>query len=90
MILTHYINMYILINLSYIASIEELKIYNGSTMCEERLKALLEIPQVVEIIKKLGLIIMIEIKKLLKITRRNDISVYFFNEIPIKEYGRKK
>ena len=59
-------------------------------MSEELLKALLEIPQVVEIINNCGLGIKTEIKKILKIARKNDISVDVVNNIAIREDGRKK
>ena len=59
-------------------------------MSEEGLKALLEINQVVDIIKKWYLSSKTVIKKMLKILRINDISVYVVNKIPISEYGRKK
>ena len=59
-------------------------------MSEEGLKALLQIPQVFEIIKKCGIISKTEIKKMLNMARRNDISSDVVNKIPIMEYGRKK
>ena len=59
-------------------------------MSEELLKALLEIPQVAEIINNCGLGIKTEIKKILKIARKNDISVDVVNNIAIREDGRKK
>ena len=59
-------------------------------MSKEVLKYLLDIPQVVEKIKKCGLIIMMWIKNMLNMARRNDISVNAINKIPIREYVRKK
>ena len=59
-------------------------------MNEEGLKALLEILQGVEIIKKCGLGSKTETKKILNMERRNDISVDVVNKIPIREYGRKQ
>ena len=53
-------------------------------MSKEGLKALLEIPQVVEIIKKWGLIIRTDIKKILKMAWINNISVDVVNRIPIR------
>ena len=50
----------------------------------------MEIPQVVEIIKKWGFISKTKIKNILKMERRNDISVNVNNKIPIREDGRKK
>ena len=47
-------------------------------MSEEGLTALYEIPQVVNIINKCGLSSKTEIKKMLKMARRNDIGVDFF------------
>ena len=51
---------------------------------------MLEIPQVVEIIKKSGLSSKTEIKKMLKMACRNDSSVNVVNNIPIREDGRKQ
>ena len=59
-------------------------------MSKEGFKYLLEIPQVVEIIKKWGLSRKKDIKNILKMTRRNNISVYVVNKIPIREVGREK
>ena len=59
-------------------------------MCEEGLEALLEIPQVVEIIKKWGLVRRTDIKKMLNMAQRHGINVDVVNEIPIREYGRNK
>ena len=59
-------------------------------MNEEGLKALLDIPQVVEIIKKYGLSIKTKIKKMLNMAWINDIRVNVVNKIPMREYGRKK
>ena len=53
-------------------------------MSEEGLEALLKIPKLVKIIKKWGLIIKTEIKKMLKMARINDISVYVVNKIIIR------
>ena len=59
-------------------------------MSEEGPKALLEIPQVVDIIKKCGLISKMQIKIMLKIAQRNDISVNVLYNISIREDGRKQ
>ena len=59
-------------------------------MREEGLTALLKIPQGVDIIKKCGLSISTEIKKMLNMVRRHEISVDILNEIPIKEVGMNK
>ena len=59
-------------------------------MNEEGLKALLDIPQVVEIIKKCGLSSKMEIKEMPKMAQKNDISVNVINKTPIREYGRKQ
>ena len=59
-------------------------------MSKELFKALLEIPQVVEIIKNWGLSSNIDINTMLKMARINEISVDVVNNIPIREYGRKK
>ena len=53
-------------------------------MNEEGLKALLDIPQVVEIIKKCGLSSKMEIKEMPKMAQKNDISVNVINKIPIR------
>ena len=50
----------------------------------------MEIPQVVEIIKKCGLSIKMGIKNMLKMAQRNDISGDVVNNIPIREGGIKK
>ena len=57
--------MRLFININYIAGIDTFKRYNRLTMFEEVLKAFLEIPQVVCIIKKWGLSIRIDIKKII-------------------------
>ena len=59
-------------------------------MSKEGLKSLLEIYQVVENIKKWGLRSRTEIKNMLKVARRNFISIDFINNIPIRYDGRKK
>ena len=59
-------------------------------MSEEVLKALLEIPQVVEIINKCGLSSKTEIKRIMKMAHINDISVDVVNKIQIREDDRKK
>ena len=59
-------------------------------MSKEGLRDLLEIPQVVDIIKKCGLISKTEIKSMLTMARRNDISVNVVDKIPIREDGRKQ
>ena len=51
---------------------------------------MLEKPKLVDIIKKCGLSIKRDIKKMLKMERRNEISVNVVNKIPIREYGREK
>ena len=51
---------------------------------------MLEIPQLVEIIKKWGLSSKTEIHKNLNMARRNDIIVNVINKIPIREDGIKK
>ena len=50
----------------------------------------MEILQVVEIIKKCGLIRKTEIKNMPKIERRNNISVIVVNKIPTRVDGRKQ
>ena len=59
-------------------------------MSKEGLKDLLETPQVVQIIKKFSLSIKTEIKKILNIKSKNNISVDLVSKIPIGEYGRKQ
>ena len=59
-------------------------------MSEKGLKALLEIPQVVEIINNCGLSSKTDSKKILKMARRNDISSDVANKIPVREDGRKQ
>ena len=59
-------------------------------MSKEGIKALLEIPQVVDIIKECGFSSKTEIKKMLNMARRNDISVDVVNKTPIREDGRKQ
>ena len=59
-------------------------------MNEEGIKDLLEIPQLVEIIKKWDFSSEKEIKKMPKMTQKNDISVDVVNKIPNREHGRKK
>ena len=51
---------------------------------------MLDIPQVVDIIKKWGLSSKTDIKKMLNMAQRNEISVDLVNMIPIREDGRKK
>ena len=53
-------------------------------MSEEGLKDLLEIPQVVEIIKKYGFSSNPEIKNMPKMAQRYEISVDVINRIPIR------
>ena len=53
-------------------------------MCEEVIKVLLEISKVVYIINKWGLSSSTDIKKILDMERRHDISVDVVNEIPIR------
>ena len=59
-------------------------------MSKEGLQSLLEIPQVVEMIKNCGLVINTDIKKIMKMARRNYISADVFNKTPIREDGRKE
>ena len=59
-------------------------------MNEEGIKALLEIPQVVDIIKECGLSSKTEIKNMQNMSQRNDISVDVVNKNPIREDGRKQ
>ena len=59
-------------------------------MSEEGLNSLLEIPQAVEIINKFGFSSNTEIKKMLNMEWRNDISLDSVNNIPIREDGRNK
>ena len=56
-------------------------------MNEEGIKALSEIPRLVEITKKCGLSSNTDIKNILKMAQRNDISVNIVKKIPIREYG---
>ena len=51
---------------------------------------MLEIPQVVEIMKKCGLSSKTEINNMLNMARRNDTSVGVITKIPIREDWRKK
>ena len=51
---------------------------------------MLEIPQVFQIIKIWGLSKKTEIKNILKMAWRTDITVDVINKTPIKEDGRKK
>ena len=51
---------------------------------------MLEIPQVIEIIKKWGLSIKMEINKILRMERRNDIIIDAINNTPIREDWRNK
>ena len=59
-------------------------------MSKERPEDLLEIPEVIEITKKWGFVINMDINKMLKTARINDIIVDVVNKIPIREDGRKK
>ena len=59
-------------------------------MSKELFKALLEIPQVVEIINKWVLIINKDIKRMLNMLHINSISVNAVNKIPLRKDGRKK
>ena len=59
-------------------------------MSKEGLKDLLGVFQVVEIIRKLGLSSKTDIKNMLKMARRNDISADVVSMIPITEDGRNK
>ena len=59
-------------------------------MCEEEIKALLYIPQLVEIIKKWGLSSRAKIQKMMNMARRYDISVDVVNENQISEDGINK
>ena len=59
-------------------------------MSKERPEDLLKIPEVIEITKKWGFIINMDINKMLKTARINDIIVDVVNKIPIREDGRKK
>ena len=47
-------------------------------------------PQVVDTTKRWWLSIMKEIKKMLKMAQRNEISVNVFKNIPIRKDGRNK
>ena len=51
---------------------------------------MLDIPQIVGIIKKFGLSSKTEIKKMLNMARRNEINVDVVNNIPSREDGRNK
>ena len=53
-------------------------------MCEEGMKALLEIPELLGIIKKWVLVIRTDIKKNFKTAHRHYISVYVVNGLPIR------
>ena len=59
-------------------------------MSKEGLKYFLDIPQVVDIIKKWSLIINMDINKMLNMSWRNYIGVDVVNKIPIREDGRNK
>ena len=59
-------------------------------MLEEGLMDLLEITQIVEIIMRWYLRSRRNIKKMLRMVSRHYISVDFVNDIPIREYIRKK
>ena len=59
-------------------------------MREEELKDFLDIPQVVEIIKRWDLSSKIYINNMLNMAQRNDISVDVVNNIPIMEDGINK
>ena len=59
-------------------------------MSKEGLKYFLDIPQVVDIIKKWSLIINADINKMLNMSWRNYIGVDVVNKIPIREDGRNK
>ena len=59
-------------------------------MSEGVLKGFLEIPQAVEIINNCGLSSKMEIKNMLKMAYRDDISVNTLNKIIIREYGKIK
>ena len=59
-------------------------------MRKEVLKALLDISQVVEIIKKWSFSSKTDINNMLKMERRNDIGVNIINKIPIRGDRRKK
>ena len=77
------------ISLFHIQHLLDLCLVNQNTL-PDYINYLLDIPQVVDIIKKCVLSSKTEIKKILNMAQRNDISVYAGNNIPIGEYGRKK
>ena len=59
-------------------------------MCEELINTLLDIPEVVGIIKRWEFSRRMEIESMFNMARRNDICMYVVNEITIREYGRTK
>ena len=59
-------------------------------MIGEVLKDFFDMPQVVDTTKRWWLSIMKEIKKMLKMAQRNEISVNVFKNIPIRKDGRNK
>ena len=88
MILTRYFNMHFYkyqFNFRY----REVLKYNKIKISEEVLKSLLEIPQVVDIIKKRVFSSKTDIKKILKTARRNETSDDVVNKIPNRVDGIK-
>ena len=80
----------IIININYIPGIYNFKWYNTLIMCEEGIKVLVEIPQVVEIFNEWDLSIRTDIEKMLKMAQKHNISVEVANKIPIRSDLRKK
>ena len=72
------------INPNEISGLEKFIRHNMLTIFEEGIYVLLEIPEVVVIIKNWGLVSMIDIHNMSKIALRNDISEYVVKKLPIR------
>ena len=78
------------INIIYIAGLEKFKSHNRLTICDEVIKLLLDILEVVGIIKKWVFGSSKLMENILKMAHRNDIVVDVINEISIMEDSRNK
>ena len=72
------------INPNEISGLEKFIRYNMLTIFEEGINVLLEIPEVVLIIKNWGLISRIYIHNMSNMALRNDISEYVVKKLPIR------
>ena len=68
--------------------LEKFRRYNWPIIHKYGITELFEIPGVVVIINKWGLIIRIAIYNMVKMERRNDIGVDVVNKLPIREDGK--